>query len=518
MSAAVSQLEPPGRARPFSMTVEFVTPEDTEPFETAIKPALDLAARFHQDRRLTGLSVTDRVRSEHDHDPSAVARRIFEVSGQQPIVHLAGKNREVDDLVRSLEWMQAHDLTRALIITGDRVKSEPPGGRTRYLESVPAIWTAKQRWPTLTVAAAICPFKYREEECLSQYLKLGKKIRAGADYLITQIGYDMWKFQELIWWCVRRGYEAPLVANLMPLTAPRGRYIRTNRIPGITITDSLQELLEEEAREPDKGRRRAFRRLALQIIGVKRLGYAGVQFTAIHKWDGLEEVLRLVDDLEGELALRGDWWLAWVDALTFKDRRVAQVAPPDGFDLFEIARDHLPDADLKAAPAARPLEAEALSQEIRKYRMLDMLDHWVFQQGSPGARVLASMLRRVPEGSLLDEILSRLEKATKERIVGCQACGSCRLPHTFYVCPETCPKGLANGPCGGTTDNQCEFGDRECIHNLKYRIAREAGALRDLEEVLIPAVPIERRGSCSWTAHFKGQGPQAVRVEFRSKS
>lgn len=500
----------------FSMTVEFVTPEAGEPLDAALGPALELAGRFQEDRRLTGFAVTDRVRSEHDHDPVVVAHRLAEASGLQPLVHLAGKNREVDDLLRSLESMRARDLANALIITGDRVRSEPPSGHARYLESVPAIWAARQQWPALTVAAAVCPFKYREEECLSQYLKLGKKIRAGADYLITQVGYDMAKFDELVWWCFRRGYAVPLVANLMPLLAPRGRYIRTNRIPGITITDSLQELVEEEAREPDKGRRRSLRRLALQIIGVKRLGYAGVQLTAVHTWDALEELLRLVDDLEQELTLRGDWWLAWVDALSFKDRRVAQVAPPNGFDLFEIARDRLPDGDVE--PAQRPLEAEPLSQEMRKYRMLDLVDHWVFQSGSPGARVLATMLRRVPDGSALEAILSRLERATKERAVGCQACGSCRLPHTFYICPETCPKGLANGPCGGTSDNQCEFGDRECIHNAKYRIAKEAGALRELEEVLIPAVPAARRGSCSWTAHFKGQGPQVVRVELDSRS
>ena len=80
------------------------------------------------------------------------------------------------------------------------------------------------------------------------------------------------------------------------------------------------------------------------------------------------------------------------------------------------------------------------------------------------------------------------------------------------MCPETCPKGLANGPCGGTTENVCEFGDRECIHNQKYRIARDTGRLLDLEDVLIPSVDAAKRGTCSWTNHFRGDDPAVIRL------
>jgi len=110
-------------------------------------------------------------------------------------------------------------------------------------------------------------------------------------------------------------------------------------------------------------------------------------------------------------------------------------------------------------------------------------------------------------------MLLRIERAIKEPLVGCQSCGFCRLPHTAYVCPETCPKGLANGPCGGTKDNRCEFGDRECIHNQIYRISKQAGLLSNLEEVLIPPVPEAAWDSCSWVTHFRGEGPQVKRLQ-----
>ena len=38
-----------------------------------------------------------------------------------------------------------------------------------------------------------------------------------------------------------------------------------------------------------------------------------------------------------------------------------------------------------------------------------------------------------------------------------QACGNCVLGHIEYVCPQTCPKQMRNGPCGGVRANgNCE--------------------------------------------------------------
>ena len=51
----------------------------------------------------------------------------------------------------------------------------------------------------------------------------------------------------------------------------------------------------------------------------------------------------------------------------------------------------------------------------------------------------------------------------KRPLFGCQACGNCVLGHLEYVCPETCPKQLRNGPCGGTHLGHCEVVDQPCV-------------------------------------------------------
>ena len=113
-------------------------------------------------------------------------------------------------------------------------------------------------------------------------------------------------------------------------------------------------------------------------------------------------------------------------------------------------------------------------------------------------------------------ILEKFERLVKAPLLGCETCGNCRLEFTQYICPETCPKGLANGPCGGTANNVCEFGDRECIHSVKYRIAKNAHDLDSLRLNLIPEIPEEIRHTSSYPAYFSGKGIQIKLVEEKS--
>lgn len=67
------------------------------------------------------------------------------------------------------------------------------------------------------------------------------------------------------------------------------------------------------------------------------------------------------------------------------------------------------------------------------------------------------------------------------------------------------PMTLANGPCGGTSLNRCEFGDRECIHSVKYRTAKTVHQTAVLSERLIPCIEVQTRHRSSWPQWFEAQ-------------
>jgi methylenetetrahydrofolate reductase (NADPH) len=471
----------------FFWTLEFI-PSVDQILRDALNKLEPLSIAVNDTSLLAGFSVTDRVHSDRDPDPVAAASHLMLHSGKQPLVHWSGKGRDITDLHAALGRMADNGLENMLILTGDRLKETAIDRRPRYLESVCAVAAAKQLNPQLLVAVALNPFKYREEDCMAQYLKLGKKVGAGADFVITQLGLDMQKFEEACGWVEQRNYQVPLVANLMPVLARSARYMRKHQLAGVTITDSFLTLLEEEEKLLDKGVGRAMRRLALQIIGLRFMGYAGVQLTGIHTLKQLEQLEAQVTALSDLCQDQGTWCQAWEECMTFPDGGQVEAAPRNAWYMSDQKRVHTP------------------AREQLKYRFMDHVHDFLFGNGL-GAHLLGPLMKPIkPRHGSMDHLTERFEWIVKHPLFGCETCGMCRLEATQYVCPETCPKGLANGPCGGTTENLCEFRDRECIHSVKYRIAKDAGVLDQLESWLIPPVPAEIRHSSSYPPHFRGEG------------
>lgn len=477
----------------FVLTVESPPLTGTRPREEVVQEVVRLARWLREDGRVTALTVSDRVRTDRDHDPVTVAERVAEATGEVPLVHWAGKGRTVRHLQGDLERARAAGLSAFLLLTGDALREPPPGGPARYLDSVDALRIARTWFPDWLLAAAVNPFKYREEALWGQYVKAAKKVRAGADFLITQIGWDPSKLVELVRWLRSRGLQAPVVASVWLLT-PRvaKRVLDGGSLPGVYVPPDLLRCLQSEAQSADGGRRAAIRRAALQVVGARWLGLQGAHLCGVHTPRTLEELLQAVEEFSRACPDLASWQRAWDELLRHPDGRPVQLAPPDGHSL-----DSPP-------PGASPSPAE-----LRGYRVLRAVDHWVFDGTSFVSRSLGAALRGVDPNGPAGRLLARGELLVKGAWLGCQLCGTCRLPHTFFVCPETCPKGLANGPCGGTDGNTCEFKDRECIHARIYRLAKHTGGLEVWESTWVPPVPEEARGTCSWIRHYRGEGARA---------
>jgi len=70
----------------------------------------------------------------------------------------------------------------------------------------------------------------------------------------------------------------------------------------------------------------------------------------------------------------------------------------------------------------------------------------------------------------------------------CSTCGECVLEWSGGICPVTrCPKGLLNGPCGGTNHGNCEVDDEKpCVWTLIYERLEGLGQLDQYREIQPP--------------------------------
>jgi methylenetetrahydrofolate reductase (NADPH) len=94
--------------------------------------------------------------------------------------------------------------------------------------------------------------------------------------------------------------------------------------------------------------------------------------------------------------------------------------------------------------------------------------------------------------------LQTLELAVKGPVWGCRMCGNCLLQETAFICPMECPKGIRNGPCGGSTSEQCYVDEtRPCIWYEINDRAFKMGRQEMLLEVL-PPLDWEKVGGETW--------------------
>lgn len=95
-------------------------------------------------------------------------------------------------------------------------------------------------------------------------------------------------------------------------------------------------------------------------------------------------------------------------------------------------------------------------------------------------------------------ILAAIERLIKGPLFGCRMCGNCLLQETALICPMECPKGIRNGPCGGSTPEHCYVDEtRPCIWYEIYDRAFRLGREELLLEV-IPPLDWDKVGTETW--------------------
>jgi methylenetetrahydrofolate reductase (NADPH) len=94
--------------------------------------------------------------------------------------------------------------------------------------------------------------------------------------------------------------------------------------------------------------------------------------------------------------------------------------------------------------------------------------------------------------------LEAVERMVKGPMFGCRMCGNCLLQETAFICSMECPKGIRNGPCGGSTEEHCYVDEtRPCMWYKIYERAFKMGREEMLLEVL-PPLDWDKVGGETW--------------------
>jgi methylenetetrahydrofolate reductase (NADPH) len=176
-----------------------------------------------------------------------------------------------------------------------------PGARDS-IDAVAMIRLAGECAPGLTrLAVVTLP---RAVRGVVSWERVAAKRAAGADAFVAQVTWDVSEREIVADWQARLG--APIVGAVMLLTPGRLAYLAAHRITGIVVPPALRARAATEAREA------ALHRLALDVLLLRRLGYAGAHVTGLLT---PKLLLGVLDEAERLQATVGeDWRDVWRSA------------------------------------------------------------------------------------------------------------------------------------------------------------------------------------------------------------
>ena len=428
----------------FVLAIEAPAPEagSTEPAPTTEQ----LAALEAEVMRVNGL---DTVLVIPDRGPAwrgiEHAIELPACNRDRHLVYLSGADTDLKEAGRLIRLASSCELRNLVAVSGDApIKASVRECRRRsFTESTKLLELAKEA--DLHTGVVTNPFQYTPCAQWSQLMKLDRKIGGGADFIVTQCGWDMLKLQSLSWYLAGNAEYTPRIARLMVLSPARMERVLKGYSPGVRISADFRRHLERELGYSKAQFESAqYRRLELQVAGCRLMGFSGVQIIGAET----PARVRIITGRIKQALEEFDNFQQWVEEYNAYLGNADMSPIPDSYQLSDriLYRDMPGDGPVGINPPGEQESStwERMSLEARKF-FFSRAD-----EQSPG------------HGRLLKKLL-----------VSCRGCGECRLRAHHYVCPETCPKRLSDGPCGGVrADGCCEVApDSECIHVKAARYA-----------------------------------------------
>jgi methylenetetrahydrofolate reductase (NADPH) len=336
--------------------------------------------------------------------------------------------------------------------------------------------------------AVVSPFKATEAELMAQYYKLQKKITSGARFIITQLGYDARKFEELRQYMDVNHPTIPLIGNVFVLSVPIARLMNKNMIPGCVVTDKMLSVLEAEKNQNRNNKELQLLRAAKLYGLLKGLKYNGVNIGG----HGLEysDIQYIIEKGEEES-------LNWQDIV-----EEFHYPQHNGFYFFE--EDKTTGLNTEKPVDRAKTGSTKCSPRISFFSLVHRM---VFDHKSllfPMIRALAKIIDK----SFLKKPFTYFEYGIKYMTNGCYFCGDCVMHELGFICPMSqCPKQQRNGACGGSRDGWCEVypQKQKCIYVTMYSHFKAAERDSHMTGKYVPPCNWELYRTSSWLNYFNNR-------------
>jgi len=247
-----------------------------------------------------------------------ISKNIQQVFCLETQMHLTCTNINHDLVIQSLDYAKQHGIRNILALRGDPCQNhfhdstwKETDNKFKYaIDLVKFIRT--QYGNHFGISVAGYPEGHPDGNYQDDLGYLKQKVDAGADFIITQIFYDLDKFFQFIKDCRAIGITCPILPGILPIINYRN-FKRMTGFCRVHVPDSLMETLEEIKNDDAKVTSFGIQYATKMCQEIIKSGLCGLHFYTLNRMDSCKQVIQNLGLLDKIPEKRNLPWKSRID-------------------------------------------------------------------------------------------------------------------------------------------------------------------------------------------------------------
>ena len=244
--------------------------------------------------------------------------------GLDVMMHITCAGMSEDKLRSALDQARDCGIRNIMALRGDTPCADNSADPAFIQSSIELIsWIKNNYGDTFGIAVGGYPEGHPEAKSKQECVKfLKRKVDAGADFVVTQLFFDLDEYREFLDLCIKAGIKCPIIPGILPIISFE-RFQKFTDFMGIKVPQSVRNDLEPIKSNDEKVREYGVNLCAKMCRKLIELGAPGLHFYTLNLESSVTEVLQKLELLADCRTRRPMPWRA----STVENRRGEEVRP-----------------------------------------------------------------------------------------------------------------------------------------------------------------------------------------------
>ena len=176
-----------------------------------------------------------------------IASTAVNYCGIEAMLHITSDGLDSSDLKEILTTAQSHGIRNIMALSGDNNSHSD----FKYASQFVA-WIRAEFGKTFVIAVAGYPEGHPDSNYEQSLIHLKQKVDAGADFIVTQLIFDVDKHAQFVQDCVDAGINVPIIAGILPIQNYDSLRKLKKIACNVAVPSQLSEMIEDNKDDDEK--------------------------------------------------------------------------------------------------------------------------------------------------------------------------------------------------------------------------------------------------------------------------